>query len=160
MVHQNKAKFRKFPWKRVLGTAVRLTIFSNIQLIKKKFGSNIDGHMKEQSWNNEACFYIIFKLIIENPLWNWKNMEDHISPIKVPITYENFEVLMSNLIRCKKPSYWRLAESFNCVCWYEVGSEFLQKQWPPGKHRFAGSRKRLMHDFKVSTPHVRDISGW
>ena len=34
---------------RVLGTAVRLTISSNIQLIKKKFGSNIDVHMKEQS---------------------------------------------------------------------------------------------------------------
>ena len=49
MVHQNKAKFRKFPWKRVLGTAVRLTIFSNIQLIKKKFGSNIDG---QQNWKN------------------------------------------------------------------------------------------------------------
>ena len=48
-MHQNKAKVRKFPQKRVLGTAVRLTIFSNIQLIKKKFGSNIDGHMKEQS---------------------------------------------------------------------------------------------------------------
>ena len=97
MVHQNKAKVRRFAWKCVLGTAVRLTIFSNIQLIKKKFGSNIDGHLEEESWNNEAC---------------------------------------------------------------HVRSYFLTKQWPPGKHRFAGSRKRLMHDFKVSTAHVRDINGW
>ena len=97
MVHQKKAKVRKFPCKRVLGTDVSLTNFSNIQLIKKKFGSNIDGHLEEESWNNEAC---------------------------------------------------------------HVRSDFLTKQWPPGKHRFAGSRKRLMHDFKVSTAHVRDISGW
>ena len=34
MVHQNKAKVRKCASKRVLGTAARLTIFSNIQLIK------------------------------------------------------------------------------------------------------------------------------
>ena len=47
-MHQNKAKVKKFRGKRVLGTAVRLTIFSNIQLIKK-IGSIIDGHMKEQS---------------------------------------------------------------------------------------------------------------
>ena len=33
-------------WKRILGTAVRLSIFSNAQLINKKIGSNIDGHMK------------------------------------------------------------------------------------------------------------------
>ena len=50
-------------------------------------------------------------------------------------------------------------ESFNCVCWHEVGSEFLQKQWPPGKHRFARSRKKLIHDFKVSTAHVQNING-
>ena len=49
MVHQNKAKVRKYASKRVLGTAARLTIFSNIQLIKNKLGSNIDGHVKEQS---------------------------------------------------------------------------------------------------------------
>ena len=34
MVHQNKAKVRKYASKRVLGTAARLTIFINIQLIK------------------------------------------------------------------------------------------------------------------------------
>ena len=114
--------------------------------------------MKEQSWNNEACFFIIFKVIIENPPWNWKNIKDHISPRKVPITYENFEVLIINLTHCKKSSYWRLAESFNCVCLYELGSEFLPKQWRPGKHRLARSRKRLIHDFKVSTAHVRNIN--
>ena len=81
--------------KRVLGTAVRLTIFSNIQLIKKKFGSNIDGHMKEQSWNNEACRFIIFKVIIKNP--PWKNIKDHISARKRSITYKDFEVFMRNL---------------------------------------------------------------
>ena len=27
----------------------RLNIFSNVQLINKKSGSNIDGHMKKQS---------------------------------------------------------------------------------------------------------------
>ena len=63
IVHQNKAKFRKFPWKRLLWTAVRFSIFSNIQLINKKFGSNIDGHMMEQFWKNEKwslclhCFW-------------------------------------------------------------------------------------------------------
>ena len=66
---------------------------------------------------------------------------------------------MRNLKHSKKPSNWKLAESFNFVCWYEVGSEFLPKQWPPGKHRFARSRKRLIHDFTVSTAHVRDING-
>ena len=81
--------------KRVLGTAVRLTIFSNIQLIKKKFGSNIDGHMKEQSWNNEACRFIIFKVIIKNP--PWKNIKDHISARKGFIAYKNVEVFMRNL---------------------------------------------------------------
>ena len=39
MVHQNKAKVRRFAWKCVLGTAVRLTIFSNIQLIKKNLAA-------------------------------------------------------------------------------------------------------------------------
>ena len=38
-MHQNKAKVRKFPGKCVLGTAVRLTIFSNIQLIKKNLAA-------------------------------------------------------------------------------------------------------------------------
>ena len=74
--------------KRVLGTAVRLTIFSNIQLIKKKFGSNIDGHMKEQSWNNEACRFIIFKVIIKNP--PWKNIKDHISARKGSINTSRY----------------------------------------------------------------------
>ena len=156
-MHQNKAKVRNFPWKRVLGTAVRLTIFSNIQLIKKKFGSNIDGHMKEQSWNNEACRFINFKVIIKTP--PWKNIKDHVSARKGSITYKHFEVSMRNLTHSQKPSYWRLVESFNFVCWYEVGSEILPKQWPPGEHRFARSRKRLIHDFTVSTAHVGNING-
>ena len=46
IVYQNKAKFRKFLWKHVLGTAVKLNIFSKSQLINKEFGSNLDGHMK------------------------------------------------------------------------------------------------------------------
>ena len=74
--------------KRVLGTAVRLTIFSNIQLIKKKFGSSIDGHVKEQCWNNEASRFIIFK-VKNTP---WKNIKDHISARKGSVTYYNFEV--------------------------------------------------------------------
>ena len=48
-MHQNKVKSIKFQRKGVLGTAVRLNIFSNIQLIKKKIDSNVDKHMKEQS---------------------------------------------------------------------------------------------------------------
>ena len=36
---------KKFPWRRVLGTTVRLNIFSNIRLTNKKFGKNIDRHM-------------------------------------------------------------------------------------------------------------------
>ena len=87
IVHQNEAKFKKFQWKRVLGTAVRLNIFSNIQLIKKKFGSNIDGHMKEECWNNEACRFIIFKIIIENP--PLRNIKNDISATKGSITYKN-----------------------------------------------------------------------
>ena len=146
MVHQNKAKVRKFAWKRVLGTAVRLTIFSNIQLIKKKFGSNIDGHMKEQFWNYEACRFIIFKVITKNP--PWKNIKYHISARKGSIAYKNFEVFMRNL-----------TQSFNFACWYKGGIEFLPRQWPPGKHRFARSRKRLIHDFTVSTAHLRNIHG-
>ena len=55
--------------------------------------------MKEQYWNNEACFFIIFEVIIENPPWNWKNIKYHISPRKVPITYENFEVLTWHTVR-------------------------------------------------------------
>ena len=129
-----KTKFRKFPWKPVLRTAVRLTIFSTIQLIKKKFGSNIDGHMKEHSWNNEACHFMFFKVIIKNP--PWKNIEDHISAREGSVTYKNVEVFRTNLTHSYKPSYWRLVESFNFVCWYEVGSEFLPKQWPPGKQIF------------------------
>ena len=27
-----------------------------------KFGSNIDGHMKEQSWKNDACTLINLKI--------------------------------------------------------------------------------------------------
>ena len=95
IIHQNKAKVRKFPWKPVLGTAVRPTIFSNIQLIKKKFDSNIDGHMKEQSWNNESCGFIVFKVMIKNP--PWKNIKDHISARKGSVTYKNFQVFMRNL---------------------------------------------------------------
>ena len=63
LTNQNKALFiilinqnevfcirMKQSLQRVLVTAVReLNIFSNIQLIKKKFGSNIDGHENEQS---------------------------------------------------------------------------------------------------------------
>ena len=41
-VHQNKVK-------RVLRTAARLNIFSNIPLINNKFGINIDEHMKKYS---------------------------------------------------------------------------------------------------------------
>ena len=33
------------------------------------------------------------------------------------------------------------------------------KRWPPGKHRFARSGERLIHDFTVSTAHVRNING-
>ena len=33
----------------VSGTAVRLNIFSNIQRMNKKFGSDIDGHLREHS---------------------------------------------------------------------------------------------------------------
>ena len=64
-MHQNKAKFITFPWERALGTAVRLNIFSNIQLKNKKFGSNIDGHMKEHSWKSEACGFINFEVLIK-----------------------------------------------------------------------------------------------
>ena len=140
-MHKNKAKVRKFPWKRILGTTVMLTIFSNIQLIKKRFGSNYDRHMKEQFWNYEACRFIIFKVIIRNP--TWKNIKYHILARKGSITYKNFEVFVRNL-----------TQSFNLACWYEVGIEFLPKQWPPGKHSFARSRRRLIHDFTVSNAHV------
>ena len=93
IVHQNKAKFTKFPWKRVLGTAVSLNIFSNNLLIN--FGTNFYGHVKEHSWNNEDCLFIIFEVIIEN--LPWKNIKDHISARKGYITYENFEILLRNL---------------------------------------------------------------
>ena len=46
IVRQNKAKFTKFPWKRVLGTAERLNIFSNIQLIKTKLAAILMGIWK------------------------------------------------------------------------------------------------------------------
>ena len=52
---------------------------------------------------------------------------------------------MRNLKHSLKPSYWRLAESFNFVCWYEVGSEFLPKQWSPGKW----SRKKQFQQFQL-----------
>ena len=95
MVHQNKAKVRKCAWKRVLGTAASLTIFSNIQLIKNKLGSNIDGHVKEQSWNNETCHFIVFQVIVKNS--PWENIKDHISARKGSVTYKNVEVFIRNL---------------------------------------------------------------
>ena len=49
MVHQNKAKVRKYASKRVLGTAARLTIFSKYSTNKNKLGRNSDGHVKEKS---------------------------------------------------------------------------------------------------------------
>ena len=49
----------------VSGTAVRLNIFSNIQRINKKFGSDIDGHLREHSWKNEVCRLIRLEFIIE-----------------------------------------------------------------------------------------------
>ena len=153
-MHQNKEKVRKFPWKCVLRTAVKLTIFSNIQLIKKEFSRNIDGHMTEQSWNNEACRLIISKIIIKNLLW--KNKWPYFSEKRV---CKNLEIFMRNLTHSLKPSYWRLAGSFNFACWYEVGSEFLPKHWSAGKHRFGRSRKRLIHDVTVSTAHVQNING-
>ena len=42
-------KLQKIPVKACFRGTVRLNFFSNIELINKKFGSNIDGHMKEQS---------------------------------------------------------------------------------------------------------------
>ena len=68
--------------------------YLNIQLIKKKFDSNIDGQVKELSWNNEACCFIIFKVIIKN--YPRKNIKDHISARKAAITYKNFEVFLKN----------------------------------------------------------------
>ena len=97
--------------------------------------------MKEQFWNYEACRFIIFKVITKNP--PWKNIKYHISARKGSIAYKNFEVFMRNL-----------TQSFNFACWYKGGIEFLPRQWPPGKHRFARSRKRLIHDFTISTAHV------
>ena len=38
-----------------------------LQLINNKFGSNIDGHMKEQSWKNGACSLINFEVIFKKP---------------------------------------------------------------------------------------------
>ena len=42
------------------------SILSNIKPIKKKFSTNIDGVMKEQSLDNEVCQFINFKVIIKN----------------------------------------------------------------------------------------------
>ena len=113
IVHQNKSKFRKFSWKCVLGTAVMLNIFSNIKLINKKFSRNIDGHMKEQSWKNEACGFINFEIINEKPPWNV--IKDHISATKGSITSKNFEIFFRNLTHSWKHSYWRFVEIFKCV---------------------------------------------
>ena len=57
-----------------------LTTFSDIQLINKKFDSNIDGHMKEQPSKNEVCSFINFEVIIEKP--PWKAIKDQISATK------------------------------------------------------------------------------
>ena len=51
--------------------------------------------MKEQSWNNEACGFVVFKVIIKNP--PLKNIKDHISARKGSVTYKHFEVFMRNL---------------------------------------------------------------
>ena len=88
-------KLQKIPVKACFRGTVRLNIFSNIELINKKFGSNIDGHMKEQSWNNEICHFINFKVITEKPLW--KAIKDHSSATKGSITSKNFEVFLRNL---------------------------------------------------------------
>ena len=70
-------------------------MFINIQLTKKEFGSNIHGHIKKQFWDNEACCFIIFKVITKNP--PWKNIKDDISARKGSITYKNFDVWLTKL---------------------------------------------------------------
>ena len=80
-------KFRKLPWKCVLGTTLRLKIFSIIQLIKTKFGRNIDGCMEEKSWKNEVYSFINFEIIFKNS--PWKSQKDHISATKGSIFSRN-----------------------------------------------------------------------
>ena len=62
--------------------------------------------MKEQSWNNEAFHFIIFKVIMEIP--PWKIIKDPISAKKGSITSKNSEVFLRNLTHSQKPSYRRL----------------------------------------------------
>ena len=86
-----------------MGIAVRFDIFRNIQLINKKFGSNINGCTKEQSWKNEACGFINFEVIIEKTPLNV--IKDHISATKGSIASRNFDVFLRNLAHSRKPNY-------------------------------------------------------
>ena len=56
---------QKIPMKTCFRTVARLNIFINIQLINKNLGSNIQEHMKEQSWKNKACGFIDFEVTVK-----------------------------------------------------------------------------------------------
>ena len=48
--------------------------------MNNKFGSNIGGHMKEQSWKSQACGFIKFEVVFVKP--QWKAIRPHISATK------------------------------------------------------------------------------
>ena len=107
-----------------------------------KFGSNIGGHMKKRSWENEIPGFIHFEVIIKKI--SWKATKGHISATKGSITSKNFEVFLRNL-KTYKLSYWRFVESFKCVG--EVGGDFLPKHWPPENTNFLDAERGLLECF-------------
>ena len=70
---------------------------------------------------------------------------------KGSITSKNFELFLTNLTHSKKPSYLKFVA--------EERGAFLPKKMITCKYRFARSRERPIHYFKVSTGPAKNIDG-
>ena len=127
--------------------AVRLNIFSNIQLINKKFCSDVGGHMKEQSWKNEAYGVISFEVIKLNVI------KVHISVTKGSITSKNFEIFLRNLTHSWKFSCGRFLESFKWIADMKWEVSFYQNTGHL-KTQICYKRREANAQFHSSTPHV------
>ena len=91
-------------------------------------------------------------------------IKDHISATKGSITSKNFEILLRNLTRSQKPSYWRFLENFKCLADMKVEASFyenidqLETQICP-EQREANTR---FHSWSYASGHIdgRQTSTW
>ena len=107
-----------------MATIVSRARSRNIQLINNRFGSNIDGRMKERSWKNEACGFINFEVIIKKPRWNV--IKNHIPATKGSITSRNIEISLTKLKHSRKANCWRFVESSKWIADMKWEKSFYQ----------------------------------